>query len=418
MTADIFNSPARDRFFQSIDFPWYNLAPSSNPAGRPVPYALYHCAPVDRQQVIELRQASEAVGQVLMETWQIVRELDDEDLESYGFPPDTWRCIRADELAPWCMRLDWCWNHGTQTYQVIEVNSQTPSFWYEPTVGNGLVAQHFGLRPIDPEPEKILRSSLQQQLQRAAHQLAKPLEQCQISFTALNNPEDLNTMAWLSGYVPKSQVFPLENLRLDNGSHVYNSADQQPIDILFLWYPLEWLILDTDAEGEALWPELERLILTNRLVIINFGSAFALQSKGVFALIYELRNSGHLSPAAAATVTKYFTKTALDEIEIGNNYFAKPIFGRQGEGAVAVIDGEDAFTGNLSDPFYTDQPYIYQELLEFPQVQIAGQTMTELWGVWLYNDGRDRLVADAIGKRLSVSKVTDDGAYWCPIGIV
>jgi hypothetical protein len=41
--------------------------------------------------------------------------------------------------------------------------------------------------------------------------------------------------------------------------------------------------------------------------------------------------------------------------------------------------------------------------------------MTELWGVWLYND-EGKMVADALGKRLSKSKVTDDGAYWCPIG--
>jgi glutathionylspermidine synthase len=424
MAADIFNSPERDRFFQSIDFPWYNLAPSSNPEGPPLPYALYHCETVEPQQIADLRQASEAVGQVLLEAWQVVRDLDDEDLESYGFPPETWRCIRADDRAPWCMRLDWCWNHATQTYKVIEVNSQTPSFWYETTVGNGLVAQHFGLKPIDPTPDKILRSTLQQQLQQAAQKLRKPLEHCNISFTALNNPEDLNTMDWLSRYVPHSHVFPLENLRLDNGRQVYNQQDSVPIDILFLWYPLEWLILDTDSSGEPLWPELERLILENRVVVINFGSAFALQSKGVFALIHELRDSGHLTPAAAATVSQYFAKTALDEIEIGDNYFAKPIFGRQGEGAVAVINGEDAFTGNLSDPFYTEQPYIYQELLEFPRVQIADREMTELWGVWLYNEGvgaaspgRNRFVADALGKRLSVSKVTDDGAYWCPIGL-
>jgi glutathionylspermidine synthase len=94
--------------------------------------------------------------------------------------------------------------------------------------------------------------------------------------------------------------------------------------------------------------------------------------------------------------------------------FAKPIFGRQGEGAVAVIDGEEASAGNCADPFYTEQPYVYQELLECHTTTVAGAEMTELWGVWLYNDD-GQMVADALGKRLSKSKVTDDGAYWCPI---
>jgi glutathionylspermidine synthase len=418
MTAGMFNSPQRDAFFRSIGFPWYNLPPSNNPDGQPQPYALYHCQPVSPQVVQDLRRASEAVGVVMMEAWSFVRQLDDEDLDYYGFPPETWQVIRADDRAPWCMRLDWCWNDRTKTYKVVEVNSQTPSFWYEPTVGNGKTATHFGLQPLDAEPEKLLRSSLQAQLERAAAQINKPLDRCQIGFTALNNPEDLNTMAWLSGYVPKGRVFPLENLRLDNGHYLYDRSERQPIDILFLWYPLEWLILDQDGDGEYLWPEVERLILQNKLAIVNFGSAFALQSKGVFALIQELAEGNHLSPEAIATVRKYFPKTVLDDAEIGETYFAKPIFGRQGEGAVAVIEGEEAFYGNMADSFYTEQPYIYQELLEFPTMSLAGQEMTELWGVWLYNDGSDRLVADALGKRLSKSKVTDDGAYWCPIGLL
>jgi glutathionylspermidine synthase len=414
MAADIFSSPDRDRFFKSIGFRWYDLPPTNNPDGIPTPYALYHCQQVERDVVTELRTASAAVGQVLLETWQILREMDDEDLEYYGFPESTWNIIHWDATPPWCMRLDWCWNEQTETYKVIEVNSQTPSFWYEPTIGNGLVAAHFGLQSVDSDPGSLLAKTLQVQLYQAAQQLGKPLSHCQVGFTALNNPEDLNTMNWLSSYHPGSKAFPLERMRLDNRQRVYDSEDNQQIDILIMWYPLEWLILDTDSRGEELWPELERLILDKKVALINFGSAFALQSKGVFALIRDM-GIGEFSPAAAAAIQRYFPKTAVDEIEIGDSYFAKPIFGRQGEGAVAVIDGEEAFAGNCADPFYTEQPYVYQELLEFPTTIVAGAEMTELWGVWLYYD-QGQMVADALGKRLSKSKVTDDGAYWCPIG--
>jgi glutathionylspermidine synthase len=417
MTPDIFNSPERDRLYRSIDFPWYDLPPSNNPDGTLTPYALYHCDRVSPDTISQLRAASEAVGELLMETWGIASELDEEELEYYGFPIETIELIHFDTLSPWCMRLDWCWNRATETYQVIEVNSQTPSFWYEPTVGNNLVAPQFGLQPIDKYPAQTLQSSLIAQLERTAKYLNKPLKNCRIGFTALNNPEDLNTMRWLSKYCPGNNVdaFGLENLRLDNDRGVYNSANGDRIDILFLWYPIEWLLSDTDDNGEYLYPEFLNLILDRKVAVVNFGSAFTLQSKGIFALINDLGTTIFTDRSAAAIID-YLPKTAMSAAEIGSSYFAKPVFGRQGEGAYAVIDGVKAFTGNFEDRYYTEQPYIYQELLEFPTVELGGTNMTELWGVWLYNDGNDRLIADAVGKRLSVGKVTDDGAYWCPIG--
>jgi glutathionylspermidine synthase len=418
--TDIFNSPERAQFFQSIDFPWYDLPPTNQPQGSATTYALYHCDRVSPDTVAKLRQASEAVGIVLMETWELLREFHADDLEYYGFPIETIELIQFDELPPWCMRLDWCWNPQTETYRVIEVNSQTPSFWYEPTVGNNLVAPHFGLQPIENYPTRMLQQSLSDLLQRAAKDLDKPLNSCRIGLTALNNPEDLNTMRWLSRNINIDRcrnldIFGIENLRLDNNRCVYNAANREPIDILFLWYPIEWLLSDTDEDGEYLYPDLLDLIFEQKIVIVNFGSAFALQSKGIFALIQDLGLSV-FSDDAAAAILDYFPKTAMSPADIGTSYFAKPVFGRQGEGAYAMVDGIRTFTGNVADSYYTEQPYIYQELLEFPTVEIAETEMTELWGVWLYNNGRDRLIADAVGKRLSIGKVTDDGAYWCPIG--
>ncbi len=80
----------------------------------------------------------------------------------------------------------------------------------------------------------------------------------------------------------------------------------------------------------------------------------------------------------------------MSPAEIGSSYFAKPVFGRQGEGAYAAIDGVKAFAGNSDDRYYTEQPYVYQELLEFPTLELSDTRMTELWGVWLYNNGNER----------------------------
>lgn len=65
---------------------------------------------------------------------------------------------------------------------------------------------------------------------------------------------------------------------------------------------------------------------------------------------------------------------------IGHSYFAKPILGRQGEGGYAVYKDDLLVESSGNDDWYTEQTYVYQELLELPIVDIAGQEMTALWG--------------------------------------
>jgi glutathionylspermidine synthase len=313
------------------------------------------------------------------------------------------------------MRLDWCWNEETGVKKVIETNPQTPSFWFECTEGNNKVAQHFGLKQPDYNAQTILSLTLNQYIQRAAECLKKPISNCRVAFTALNNAEDLGTMRWLSSHFHhKSAVFPLEFLRVKDGKYLFDYRTGQPIDILFMWYPVEWAIHDTDENGKKLWSALEQLVLEKKLVIVNFGSAFALQPKSVFALITDL-GLDFFSPKDADIIFNYFPKTSLTASDIGNSYFAKPILGREGEGGFAVKSGEIVFRSHSNDRWYTEQDYVYQELLEFPQVEIAG-SMTAVWGAWLYNNGNDQFVSGGVGMRVSEGQITDNISYWCPIG--
>jgi glutathionylspermidine synthase len=421
MNMDIFNSPQRDRLFQSMKMGWYNICPIEEGTGIPltdqeVPYALYHCRKVSSQMIKEIKQASELVGSVLMQAWSVIRTLDEETLLYYGFPKDAIKIVKHDPLPPFCMRLDWCWNEETGVKKVIETNPQTPSFWFECTEGNNKVAQHFGLKQPDYNAQTILTLTLNQHIQRAAECLKKPITNCRVAFTALNNAEDLGTMRWLSSHFHhKSAVFPLEFLRVKDGKYLFDYRTGQPIDILFMWYPVEWAIHDTDENGKKLWSALEQLVLEKKLVIVNFGSAFALQPKSVFALTTDL-GLDFFSPKNADIIFNYFPKTSLTASDIGNSYFAKPILGREGEGGFAVKSGEIVFRSHSNDPWYTEQDYVYQELLEFAQVEIAGKSMTAVWGAWLYNNGNDQFVSGGVGMRVSEEQITDNISYWCPIG--
>lgn len=420
MNMDIFNSPQRDCLFRSMKMGWYNVCPIEEGTGIPltdqeVPYALYHCRKVSLQMIKEIKQASELVGSVLMQAWSVIRTLDEETLLYYGFPKDAIKIVKHDSLPPFCMRLDWCWNEETGVKKVIETNPQTPSFWFECTEGNGKVAQHFGLKQPDFNAQTILSLTLNQHIQRAAERLKKPITNCRVAFTALNNAEDLGTMRWVSSHFHhKSAVFPLEFLRVKDGKYLFDYRTGQPIDILFMWYPVEWAIHDTDENGKKLWSALEQLVLEKKVVIVNFGSAFALQPKSVFALITDL-GLDFFSPKDADIIFNYFPKTSLTASDIGNSYFAKPILGREGEGGFAVKSGEIILRSHSNNPWYTEQDYVYQELLEFPQVEIAG-SMTAVWGAWLYNNGNDEFVSGGVGMRVSEGQITDNISYWCPIG--
>lgn len=418
---DIFNSPQRQHLFQSMKMGWYNFCPIEFVTGIPLtdqetPYALYHCRQVSSQTIQEIKLASELVGSVLMQAWSIIRTLDEETLLFYGFPKDTIQLVKHDPLAPFCMRLDWCWNEEIGVKKVVETNSQTPSFWFECTEGNSKVAKYFGLKEPDLDAHTKLSITLNQHIQTAAKQLKKPTSDCRVAFTALNNAEDLGTMQWLSSHFQyKGTVLPLEDLRIKNDKYLFNQRTGELIDILFMWYPVEWLIHDTDENGERLWPALEQLILEKKVVIVNFGSAFALQPKSIFALITDL-GSDFFSDKDAETVFDYFPKTSMTASEIGNSYFAKPILGREGAGGFAVNSGKIAVRSSNNDPWYTQQDYVYQELLEFPQVEIVGKLMTAVWGAWLYNNGNDKLISGGVGMRVSEGKITENLSYWCPIG--
>lgn len=412
-----FEGVDRDRFFRQIRMPWYNLASVNSVSSVPNPYALYHCHPVTESQIASLRRSAERVGAVLAHVGSVVREFDAETLLEYGFPEETIRVVKFDSLMPFCMRLDWCWNEQTQVYKVIEANVQTPSFWFECIEGNAKVAEHFGMKPPEIGLQSVLSYSMSQQIQRAANWIRKPIEHCRIGLTTLNNIEDMGTMRWLNQFVTANPcTFPIEELRIKDHQHLFNEKTGEAIDILFMWYPLEWAIHDRDANNRELWSALEELILKRRIAIVNFASAFALQPKSIFALISDL-GLDFFTPELAETVFDFFPKTAQTADEMGDTYFAKPVLGRQGEGCFSMVSGEIGVQSSNQDPWYTDQDYVYQELLDFPTVEIAGRSMTALWSTWLLNDGTDRFIPVGVGLRVSEGKITDDYSYWCPIGI-
>lgn len=422
-TMGILEHPNRTTFFRKMGLKWFNVCPIDELTGLPnasnwQPYGMYHCQKIPKSQIHEMKAASEVAGKIIRKVWQVIRGLEDNMLLELGFPLQSLKVVKADNFSPFTMRLDWSWNHQTGEKKIIEINCQTPNFLFECLEGNKYAANYFGMRDPNPEAIDVVRASLTYQLTQAANELGKNLSDCTIGFTALNNVEDIGTMNWLANQAKKlgfkATLFPLEFLSVVERKGIWYTKNNQRIDILFMWYPLEWAIYDRDEKGDGLWAALENVILQKQAIVINFASGFVLQPKTIFSLITDL--GADFFAEDANTILKYFPKTSTVASEIGSSYFAKPILGRQGEGGYAVYKDDILVESSGNAEWYTQQQYIYQELLDLPTINIEEVDYTCLWGSWLFNVSEEFIPA-GVGMRVSVSPITDDYSYYLPIGV-
>lgn len=419
---EVFEHPNRNSFFRKMGLKWWNVCPIDEETGLPItrdqqPYGMYYCQKIPKTQIQEIKAASAAAGIVIKKTWEIVKGLEDDILLDLGFPIQSLNLIKADTLSPFTMRLDWSWNEKSQEKKIIEINCQTPSFLFECLAGNKYAAKYFGMSDPNPEAPSVVKASLKYQLIQAATWLGKDLSDCTVGFTALNNVEDMGTMHWLFQQARDIGVdavlSPLEFLSIIEGRGLYYIRGDRKIDILFMWYPLEWAIYDKDDRGNDLWSALESAIASRQVAIVNFASGFVLQPKTILSLITDL--GADFFGEDAFTVLKHFPRTSTIASDIGNSYFAKPILGRQGEGGYAVYKNDVLVESSGNAQWYAKQQYVYQELLDLPTIKVEEVEYTALWGSWLFNVNEE-LIPAGVGMRVSEGPITDDYSYYLPIG--
>jgi glutathionylspermidine synthase len=401
----------KEFFTKHYNFPWFDLPLIDTPE-IPSDYALFDCHKVDQNFIEKLNTSSAEIGKIINRIPDFIRSLDDETLIQAGYPADTIKIIREDHTNPFAMRLDWCCQPNGE-FKILEINSQTPSFWRECEEGNGALAKQFNLTNPTPNSTEQLKKSLNLQIEAHAKLLGKNPHDCNVTFVTLDILEDIETMRWLSQYCDyDATVIGAGELGIDE-NYALDLKNRKVIDIMLFWYPIEWALLDTDENGTPLWTKLQNLILNKKVAIVNYGVAFAIQVKGSFALLYE--HGKKFFGDDFAIIEKYIPETRFEPFK--STYVKKPILGRQGEGVIIVEEGTESLVSG-TDEYYFEQKNIYQELLEMPTIEYKpkDRVMTALYGAWLYSDGT-KLVPGGIGIRLSQGKITNDYSYWLPIGV-
>ena len=240
-------------------------------------------------------------------------------------------CASAPLPEDWSFlsRFDWAWT-TEGCWKLLEINSDTPAGLWETGAIEGDVSRlHPGVTP----PSRGFWPALATSWKRGVEQclgLGKATRRLQIGLVgALGAPEDADQ---LRGHARAArEALPRANLRLATPEDLVFrqggvSLAGRPLDLLFRYYPLQWL-------AEPRWTPLLHAMAEGKVAMLPPAHALIPQSKAFLALCWELERQGFFPPAEAAALRHYVARTALGPESIGRRpYVIKPYLEHEGHG--------------------------------------------------------------------------------------
>jgi glutathionylspermidine synthase len=125
------------------------------------------------------------------------------------------------------------------------------------------------------------------------------------------------------------------------------------VDLLFRYYPLEWL-------AEPRFAPLLEAVGSGTLAMLPPAHALIPQSKAFMALACELEAQGFFPPTEAAAIRQYVAMTALTPEPLGRRpYVIKPYLEREGHGVLFSTE-----LSPLERQRLVDGPVVCQERLD------------------------------------------------------
>lgn len=371
-------------------------------------YALFDAHLISEAEASEIRQAAESAWKVFTKTGELLRNLPPDVLkDEMGIPETAVNVVRTynpligDSVVT---RFDFI--KTPQGYKVIELNAETPFFYWESNRISGEVVKALGHR----DPNAGAEEALGQAVANAIRATGKPIQN--IAVTAYNPyREDIFTAMYIREVIEKAigvpvRFTPIHELQIDEDGAFDNVGS---IDFLYRCYPIEHFAVEDGCDL------LFSLIEQGKLVVINPPSALLIQNKMTQTVIWNLyEENTWFNAEEREAVSKYFLPTYADLPQDGKTYVQKPVLGREGN-SVTIIK-PDASTVASENMDYDGQPMTYQLCVEQPMVkyrrpcgEFEGYAITTCFVV----GGK----ATAIGMRVSPKIITDGWAYFMPIGL-
>ena len=378
-------------------------------------YALASVLPITPKFRTELQRASEALGRVYARAAAIVMQAGDELLAELGLPEAAWAAVRTSlpELLPTVIgRFDFAATPGG--LKMLEFNAETPTDIVEAFYTNGKVCNYFGRQDPNAGMAKDLRSGFAWAVERYR---SRGRNTKRIVFSSVDwHEEDAGTTRFLLSQSGLDAVFvPLSQLRVyEDRIHVWDGQTHTPVDLMYRLHPLEKLAEERDSDGYPTGCHALDIVARGRLSLINPPAALISQSKAVQALIWNLQETGEFFTAGEReTIRTYLLPTYFENRFLGRSAFVtKPVYGREG-GAVTIYGPDGVLWTCDDEPNYWDQPFIYQQYAELPQLTV--QTLNGLYcGRLIFGSfliaGRGSGVVARVG-----SRITGNMAYYQPL---
>ena len=408
----------------------YSQVPYFFPDLYDIEYALLDIHKQTEAQIHEIRLAAEKVATIFVKVAPLLRDLDDETLLQLGFPKESLGFCRINTIPQEYIigRLDFVVSNAD--IKLLEFNSDTPTFIKETFHANDYVCKYFGFQNPNQESTDILRREMRKAVTASWKHLNKPGTP-KIVFTSHgDNIEDMWTTRFLQEHLElPSEYVSLDELKILTVPIDVDGIFTEPgvftpsgerIDILYRQtYPIEHLVNDIDpTTNELVGQELIKLIVDQKVMVINPPSAFLLQSKAVQALIWGLHEDNkYFTEDEHTIISRYFLPTYLEPdtfLKSNQSYVRKPSFGREGD-TVEIFNGLGETINAEPQKTYGDTLPVYQAFCPLPIANVQTTTGEKhlhlMYGCFLLNNK-----AGAIGIRAG-SAITNNSSYFLPIGI-
>ena len=238
---------------------------------------------------------------------------------------------QVDDPAQWSFlsRLDWARTTDGQ-WKLMEINSDTPAgLWESGSVAPAVARLHGNANSLNDVFWPALVASWRRSAERALCGAAdRPL-----TIGMIGSPGACEDQDQLRAHERAARA-ALARARFERGApeeiivrrgHAWLRG--RPLDLLFRYYPLDWLALPR-------FEPLLDLLRAGRLPMLPPAHSLIPQSKAFLALLWELLDRGFFPPAEAAAIRQYVTVTRLDANGLGRGvpHVVKPYLEREGLG--------------------------------------------------------------------------------------
>jgi glutathionylspermidine synthase len=314
-----------------------------------------------------------------------------------------------------CMRLGYVVDINGLP-KLIEVNAQTPSFWWECEDGSDAVLHYLKKSPRKVDYQANLSAMFSYQLQQCSKLLNKSIDTINVGLITCNSKEDIFQMEFVKSkikslkMVNNIEVLAIECMDINTEDQIFSLNSKQTFDVVFLWYPLEWLLEEKFNDGSEVASCLNKVLQKNNAVIFNGLEAFITQNKNLFGFITENWDEVEKRQLDQFFTPSYYTQTELESDLGKTQWLGKPIWGRQGMG----IFGQDKISqieGDLSDQYYNNQNCIYQPFHDLMPLVFKDTFYNFTLEKWVYKT-ENGWQAGGHSLRITKDYITGDNSSW------